>query len=462
MRPKRMSRKDRKRLEQLHRMLGSANAHEAEIARRLILEMLARYRKSWNDLMDLMRGDASDDPWEATYDDNRSAAQTAGDAVDAGLPEAAVKEPPNVLELVHFILQEYIDMKPHEYVAAALWVLHSHLFDRFTISPRLAFTSPVRGCGKTTALALLEKLTLNPERFDNATPAVIYHLIDRLHGGTMLVDEADNLGLNVNGILRAILNSGHRKGGSIRRVIKGAPKKFSTFAPMSVAAIGSLPLPLLQRSIVVHMEKTTGGGIKRFETGDRATMQRVNIVYGFVTRWARAKPQLDLDPDLPKDLRNRTADNWRTLISIADCFGDTWAYLAREAAVTFAHAFHDEDAGVILLADLRTIFNRTAADRMASVDLITALLEIEESGWSEYRGAQDDQTPRKLSQGEMARLLKPFGIRPRPIWPLAKRRVRGTSKRGYYRFQFESVWERYCEEGVTPSQGSNIAYIGSC
>ena len=268
----------------------------------------------------------------------------------------------------------------------------------------------LHGCGKTTALALLEKLTLNPERFDNATPAVIYHLIDRLHGGTMLVDEADNLGLNVNGILRAILNSGHRKGGSIRRVIKGAPKKFSTFAPMSVAAIGSLPLPLLQRSIVVHMEKTTGGGIKRFETGDRATMQRVNIVYGFVTRWARAKPQLDLDPDLPKDLRNRTADNWRTLISIADCFGDTWAYLAREAAVTFAHAFHDEDAGVILLADLRTIFNRTAADRMASVDLITALLEIEESGWSEYRGAQDDQTPRKLSQGEMARLLKPFGM----------------------------------------------------
>jgi hypothetical protein len=27
---------------------------------------------------------------------------------------------------------------------------------------------------------------------------VIYHLIDRLHGGTLLVNEADNLGLNVN------------------------------------------------------------------------------------------------------------------------------------------------------------------------------------------------------------------------------------------------------------------------
>ena len=44
---------------------------------------------------------------------------------------------------MRFILEEYIDMKPREYIAAALWVLHTHLFDRFTISPRLAFTSPV-------------------------------------------------------------------------------------------------------------------------------------------------------------------------------------------------------------------------------------------------------------------------------------------------------------------------------
>jgi hypothetical protein len=94
-------------------------------------------------------------------------------------------------------------------------VLHTHLSDRFTISPRLAFTSPVRGCGKTTALAVIEQLAYRPERMDGATPAVLFHIIDRLHG-TLLVDEADNLGLNVNGILRAVLNSGHRKGGSSR------------------------------------------------------------------------------------------------------------------------------------------------------------------------------------------------------------------------------------------------------
>ena len=102
---------------------------------------------------------------------------------------------------------------------------------------------------------------------------------------------------------------------------------------------------------------------------------------------------------MPKDLKSRVADNWRVLIAIADTFGPAWARMVREAATTFAHAYHDEDAGVILLSDLRDIFNRTAADRMASVELIMALLDIEESGWSEYRGVRDDQTPAQIEPG---------------------------------------------------------------
>lgn len=332
-------------------------------------------------------------------------------------------------------------------------------FDRFTISPRLAFTSPVNGCGKTTALAVVEKLAFLPERMDNATPAVIYHLMERLKG-TLLIDEADNLGLGVNGILRAVLNSGHRKGGNIRRVIRGEPKKFSTFVPVAIAAIGSLPLPLMRRSIIVHMEKTASSNLKRFDTNDSKTTRRLNVVYRFVLEWARSKPALELDPALPKDLKNRVADNWRPLISVADSIGPYWSEAARDAAVTFAHTYHDEDAGVILLSDIRDIFNTTFADRMASADLITALLDIEESAWSEYRGARDDQTPRKLSAGEMARLLRPFGIKPRSIWPRSKRHKGDSSRKGYYRAQFESAWSRYCSPAGTAAQASNITYLG--
>jgi hypothetical protein len=447
------------RLRRLFAMMGSSNAAERETARQKIDELLGRHRKSWNDLLELLQSSDNAGSWQAAWDDAQSAGQHAGDAIKAGLPSEAVVEPPNVIQLVHHIIEKYVDAKPHERIAAALWIMSTHIFERFTISPRLAFTSPVRGCGKTTALAVLEKLVHQPERMDNATPAVIYHLIDRLHGSTLLVDEADNLGLNTNGILRAVLNSGHRKGGSIRRVIKGEPKKFSTFAPMAIAAIGSLPLPLMQRSIIVHMEKTAGGDIERFDTADATTTRRIDIVYGFVRRWVYSKPALDLNPGLPKDLKNRIADNWRPLISIADSFGPVWGKIARETAVSFARAYHDEDAGVILLSDIRDIFNRTTADRMPSIHLITALLDIEESGWSEYRGMRDDQQPKKLTQGEMARLLKPFGIRPKSVWPV--RRRKGSSRKGYYRWQFEEAWKRYCDEPAgTPAQGSKIAYIG--
>ena len=41
---------------------------------------------------------------------------------------------------------------------------------------------------------------------------------------------------------------------------------------------------------------------------------------------------------------------------------------------------------------------------------------------------------------------------------MAKSR-KGSSRRGYYRAQFESAWARYCAEGVTASQPSNVAYI---
>jgi len=37
----------------------------------------------------------------------------------------------------------------------------------------------------------------------------------------LLIDEADNLELSTKAVLRAVLNSGHRKGGSVMRFVNG-------------------------------------------------------------------------------------------------------------------------------------------------------------------------------------------------------------------------------------------------
>ena len=88
----------------------------------------------------------------------------------------------------------------------------------------------------------------------------------------------------------------------------------------------------------------------------------------------------------------------------------------------FSRAHHDEDAAVTLLNDIRTVFDDRGVDRLPSAMLVADLVAMDDAMWADWRGLRDDQQPRRLSQGELARLLAPFGIRPRSIWP--RRRTR--------------------------------------
>jgi len=78
------------------------------------------------------------------------------------------------LDLVHALLQDYITLDKHEYVAMALWAVHTHVYDQFQVTPRLALTSPVRGCGKSITLSVLARLVARHELVDNITAAALY------------------------------------------------------------------------------------------------------------------------------------------------------------------------------------------------------------------------------------------------------------------------------------------------
>src|SRR5207253_1955145 len=121
--------------------------------------------------------------------------------------------------------------------------------------------SPVRGCGKTTLLVLLELLVAEPYRTDNTTAAPIYHLLNhQLH--SLLIDEGDNLGLLSNDVLRSVFNSGHRRSGRVTRLAGGWPRHYPTFAPLAMAAIGAVPLPLQHRSVLIRMRRHAPGEIQ--------------------------------------------------------------------------------------------------------------------------------------------------------------------------------------------------------
>jgi Protein of unknown function (DUF3631) len=428
----------RERLAKLFAMLGSDNANERENARAIIDEILRKNRKTWNDLTELLQTGSDGAGWNIQDDAAAPPSTSTGANIHA-------------LDLVHHLLEEHLELRPLEYAAIALWILHTHVYNQFLVTPRLALVSPVRGCGKTTALLLLALLTSRGRKDDGITAAAIFRLIDQQHC-TLLLDEADNLGLEHNGILRSVLNSGHRKGGCLTRVIKDAPRRFSTFAPMAIAAIGVLPLPIMHRSVVIHMERATRQ-LRYFDESDRA----VNHAYGMIRAWAR-DVKLEHNPELPGELRNRPADNWRVLIAIADSFGRAWGATARKAAAEFSRTYRDEDAAVTLLSDIRTIYHDLAVDRHASAKLVEELVGMEDAGWADWRGLRDDQQPRRLSQGELARLLAPFGIRPRTIWP-RRRNQKSKSSKGYFRSQFESAWHKYCNSDGTPSHSKKSARL---
>jgi hypothetical protein len=351
------------------------------------------------------------------------------------------------------MLQSYVDLRPHEYVGTVLWILHTHVFNQFMVTPRLAALSPVRGCGKSKLLLLLERLSANPDRHDNITAAALFRLIDE-GAPTLLLDEGDNLGLRMDRNIRGVLNSGWLRDGHNTRVIRGVSQRFSTFAPIAIAAIGTLTLPLLQRSIVLQMHRTLRTNLKTFEAlNTPEETDRFDKVRRQIITWAQnAKFRKDLQ--LPKKLHGRPADNWRVLISIADTFGAPWNKMARDAATTFAADYSDEDMCIALLYDTQTIFRADNIDRIKSAVLVEKLLEMEDGVgiWNAYRGEADDQSPHEITQGEVATLFRRFdrGLRPRPLYERGSRKTRGKAGRGYYREQFEPWWKIYCREDNEP------------
>ena len=190
--------RERERLGKLFRQLGTDNLYEAEAARGRIDSLLRQFSKSWSDLVSSLSGRtptihpalAADIAGPGDPDPDRRAGarrnlaellarhrKTWNDLSDAlcsitsapWLNPSAAPDPERVnpLELLHYILQDYVDLRAwHEYVIIALWALHTHVFSQFMVTPRLVLRSPTAGCGKTQMIDVLSKLTARPEKFE--------------------------------------------------------------------------------------------------------------------------------------------------------------------------------------------------------------------------------------------------------------------------------------------------------
>ena len=288
-------------------------------------------------------------------------------------------------------------------------------------------------------------LVTRPLPASNCTPSVIFRAIE-LYRPTFLIDEADTF-LAAHDEMRGVLNSGHRK--SQASVIRNTgddhtPTPFSTWCPKAVAAIGKLPDSLMDRSIVISMRRRAAGESVESLRFDRVS-EELEPVRRKAARWAQDhKMTIALaDPSVPGDLNDRATDNWRPLLALADAAGGNWPTLARHAAVVISGSAvaDDESARVMLLEDIKAIFDGRAVDRIASADIVAELVEMEHRPWPEWRQGKP------ITVRQLARQLKPFEIAPKTI-----RTTTGTVK-GYELDAFTDTFARYLpDSSVTASQ----------
>lgn len=368
-----------------------------------------------------------------------------GDAKDA--PSAPPLEPwedpvdgAAILDELRAVLLQYLILPPSAAEAIALWIVHTYLWAAFDFTPYLLVTSPVRECGKSTLLDLLEHLAYRAKAIGGYTAAALYRSIER-DRPTLLLDELDTRLRGDSGeAIRGVLNCGFQRGRNITICVGDDhdARDFPTYCPKVLAGIGRVWDTVTSRSIPIRLARASKEEIGQLRKvrGDRIETELLPFRRQ-ILRWATdVEPLLaDQEPTVPEELGARQADIWRPLLTIADLAGGDWPDQARAAARALHRVAEEEgDLGLLMLADVRQVFE----DEQRPIFLRTArILEVlhdrEERPWPDYHG----RGPIKAT--EVSRLLGRFDVKP------YQQRAPGEPRpvRGYRYSDLAPIFARY-------------------
>lgn len=351
---------------------------------------------------------ADDEPWPDTVSGDRLAEDVA----------ATLKR--------HAVLPTLSD------VAIALWVLHAHAHDAAAHSPILTLNSPEKRCGKTTVAKLIGALVPRGLHTTNVTPAALFRVIQEFQP-TLIVDEADTF-MKLDPELQGIINGSHDRGSAFVVRVEGEgndrrPVPFNTWSPKVLAGIGAMPSTIEDRSVIVPLRRKLAS-----ETAARLPIKPKEAFSDQrrqAARWAADNIARlnDADPQLPKELNDRAADNWRPLIAIADLIGGRWPELARQAAITLNGGAGEEDERTKLIEDIVELFKDRERREIPAHELPKLLSDLPDSPWGDFRHGNG------ISAQTLSKLLRPFGIK-------SQKRKNGNF---YTRDQFNDAYWRYVD-----------------
>jgi hypothetical protein len=366
-----------------------------------------------------------------------------------------------IVSVLENTFRNYVALDTGLPLVLALWALATHVFDCFDAFPYLQITSPTKRCGKTRVAEILELLSCGGLRTANASSAAIFRMIQsRTVEGqtlTLIMDEMEVLGTNSERAeqLREILNAGYRRGQVVLRCEsvssdegKYEVKSFNTYCPKVLVLIGRLNDTLADRCIPIAMRRRKPAELlERFFYAEAA--QHAKRLCREMQKWAKTN-HLRVRRRLRKDLEfleDREAELWIPLFAVCQVAAPERVEELKAIALQISGAKQaDEPAefSVLLLSDIRDIFNRNAADRIFTAGLVQALLAIGESPWENWAKGRD------LNDRGIAKLLRPFKIKSQNL------RVDDQVSKGYKREDFEEAWSIYLsrDSSATPLQAA--------
>ena len=192
----------------------------------------------------------------------------------------------------------------------------------------------------------------------------------------------------------------------------------------------ALPNTLQDRAIVVNL--------KRKAPGENAAKLSIDFeddcldIRRKCQRWADDNlERLSMTrPDVPKTNNDRMMDNWMPLFAIADVAGGDWPDLIKKSMMKMLDVSEDE-IGMMLLENIRDIFESNGAERMFSDDLVEALKEKSERPWCDWNRGKG------LTQNGLAKLLNPFSVKSKTI------RKDEDIRKGYELDNLRDAFKRY-------------------
>jgi hypothetical protein len=339
-------------------------------------------------------------------------------------------------------LRRFVIVSEAQADAIALWILHGYCIEAALATPYLAITSAEKRSGKSRLLEVLALLVARPLRSAGTTEAALFRSLAVSPPRTLLMDEVDAIfGAKANGNhedLRALLNSGHRRGMPVLRCVgerNTQVKEFEVFGPKALAGIGALPDTVADRSLPIRLKRRAPSErVERFRTRDAESEAKELCARGEEFAAAHLEELAAARPELPDELDDRAQDACEPLVAIADRAGGCWPDRARTAFVALRGQEQEADGvsfGIRLLADIRQVFGSGESPQLPTEALLEALAAIEESPWGDFYGGG------RLSPRRLAGLLRPYGIRPRDL------RVDDKALKGYRRVDFVDAFRRY-------------------